>query len=72
MLGSIDLIESVPSQAYVTYPLGRFVEIEIVTEAAMTELAQTALLQLAKEWGLPPSEPRSYLEMVLARSGAAT
>jgi adenylate cyclase class 2 len=47
--------------------LGRFVEVEIVTEPAQKERAQAVLLQVVRELGLPASEPRSYLEMVLAR-----
>jgi adenylate cyclase, class 2 len=49
--------------------LGRFVEIEIVTEPERKQQAQEVLLQVVSELGLPPSEPRSYLEMVLAKSG---
>lgn len=46
--------------------LGRFVEIEIVTEPARKDDAQKVLLQVVAELALPASEPRSYLEMVLA------
>ena len=46
--------------------LGRFVEIEIVAEPEQRQRAQTVLLQVVGELGLPASEPRSYLEMVLA------
>jgi len=46
--------------------LGRFVEIEIVAEAADKERAQAVLLGVVRELNLPASEPRSYLEMVLA------
>jgi adenylate cyclase class 2 len=47
--------------------LGRFVEIEIVAEPAQKERAQETLLAVVRDLGLPASEPRSYLEMVLAR-----
>jgi adenylate cyclase class 2 len=47
--------------------LGRFVEIEIVTESDQRQRAQEILLQVVRELGLPVSEPRSYLEMVLAK-----
>ena len=47
--------------------LGRFVEIEIVTEPEQKQRAQAILLDVAREMGLPASEPRSYLGMVLAK-----
>jgi adenylate cyclase class 2 len=47
--------------------LGRFVEIEIVTEPEQKQRAQEILLQVVRELGLPASERRSYLEMVLAK-----
>jgi adenylate cyclase class 2 len=47
--------------------LGRFVEIEIVAEPAQKERAQETLLAVVRDLGLPASEPRSYLEMVLAK-----
>ena len=50
--------------------LGRFVEIEIVTEPAERQRAQEVLLKVVGELGLPASEPRSYLEMVLAKQQA--
>ena len=50
--------------------LGRFVEIEIVAEPADRQRAQDVLLGIVKELGLPASEPRSYLEMVLAKQNA--
>ncbi len=50
--------------------LGQFIEIEIVTEAARREHAQQVLLQVARELGLHNSEPRSYLEMVLAKQAS--
>jgi adenylate cyclase, class 2 len=49
--------------------LGRFVEVEIVTEAAERQRAETLLLEVVNELGLRRSEGRSYLEMVLARIG---
>ena len=50
--------------------LGRFVEIEIVAEPAQRQRAQEILLQVVRELGLPASEPKSYLEMVLAKSAS--
>ena len=49
--------------------LGRFVEIEIMAEPDQKQRARAVLLQVVSELGLPASEPRSYLEMVLAKSG---
>ncbi len=46
--------------------LGRFVEIEIVTNAEQKQRAQDVILQTTRELGLTSSEQRSYLEMVLA------
>jgi adenylate cyclase class 2 len=48
--------------------LGKFVEIEIVAPPEQKERAQGVLLHIVHELGLPASEPRSYLEMVLAKS----
>jgi adenylate cyclase class 2 len=45
--------------------LGRFVEIEIVAVPAQKDRAQEVLLAVVRDLGLPASEPRSYLEMVL-------
>lgn len=47
--------------------LGRFVEIEIVAEPAQKQRAEEILLEVARALGLPASERRSYLEMVLAK-----
>jgi adenylate cyclase class 2 len=47
--------------------LGRFVEVEIVAEPDQKQRAQEVLLRVAAELGLSASEPRSYLEMVLAK-----
>lgn len=52
--------------------LGRFVEIEIVTEPAHRQRAQDLLLEVVRELGLPACEPRSYLEMVLAKTSNET
>lgn len=49
--------------------LGRFVEIEIMCEPEQKQRAQELLIQVAGELGLTAREPRSYLEMVLAKSG---
>jgi adenylate cyclase, class 2 len=46
--------------------LGKFVEIEIVADAAVKESAQQVLSAVASEFGLEKSERRSYLEMVLS------
>ena len=48
--------------------LGKFVEVEIVADAADKQRAQDVLLKTATELGLATPEPRSYLEMVLARA----
>ncbi len=47
--------------------LGRFVEIEIVAEPAQRDRAEEVLQAVVRDLGLPASEPRSYLELVLAR-----
>ena len=47
--------------------LGRFVEVEIVAEPAQKQQAQEVLLQVAHDLGLQATEPKSYLEMVLAK-----
>jgi adenylate cyclase, class 2 len=47
--------------------LGRFVEIEIVTEPARRQQAEQVLVDVAREMGLSASERRSYLEMVLEK-----
>lgn len=49
--------------------LGRFVEVEIVAEPSDRQRAEAVLLAVARELGLTASEPRSYLEMVLAKGG---
>jgi len=48
--------------------LGRFVEVEIVAAPEKKQEAQAKLLDTARELGLTTPEPRSYLEMVLARA----
>ena len=50
--------------------LGRFVEIEIVAEPAQQQRAEAVVLEVARELGLPASEQRSYLEMVLAKQSS--
>jgi adenylate cyclase class 2 len=50
--------------------LGRFVEIEIVTEPQQRQRGQEVLQQVVRELGLADSEPRSYLEMVLAKQAS--
>lgn len=50
--------------------LGRFVEIEIVADPADRQRAQDLLLEVVRDLGLPASEPRSYLEMVLAKQAS--
>ena len=47
--------------------LGKFVELEIVADAAQKARAEQVLTTLAAEMGLHQSERRSYLEMVLAK-----
>ncbi len=47
--------------------LGKFVEIEIVTDASQKPRAEEILVQAAHEFGLKKSEQRSYLEMVLEK-----
>ncbi len=47
--------------------LRRFVEIEIVAMPDEKQRAEELLLQIARALGLPASEPRSYLEMVLTK-----
>lgn len=48
--------------------LGTFVEIEIVAEPERKGAAQAVLLEVVRDLALPAAEPRSYLEMVLART----
>ncbi|MBI3824017.1 MAG: class IV adenylate cyclase [Planctomycetes bacterium] len=47
--------------------LGRFVEVEIVAEPSDRQRAEAVLMAVARDLGLSVSEPRSYLEMVLAK-----
>lgn len=51
--------------------VGRFVELEHVTEGSDAAAARQALLQLAADLGLEKSERRSYLEMLLASAKGA-
>lgn len=48
--------------------LGRFVEVEIVAAPSDRQRAEDVLIAVVHELRLPKSEPRSYLEMVLANS----
>jgi adenylate cyclase class 2 len=50
--------------------LGRFVEVEILAPEAALERARGVLLSVARDLGLSSSERRSYLELLLARSGS--
>lgn len=50
--------------------IGRFLEIELVATPDDVPVAQTAVLELAKELNLTDSESRSYLAMVLEQSEA--
>jgi len=52
--------------------LGRFMEIEIVAEPEQKKRAQDLLQEAARELGLPASERRSYLEMVLAKQAGGS
>lgn len=47
--------------------LGRFVEIEIVAQPGDKDRAQAVLQEVVRELGLPTSEPRAYLQMVLEK-----
>jgi adenylate cyclase class 2 len=49
--------------------VGEFVELEIVADDAALPAARSVLLQTAAALGLKNSERRSYLEMLLTRSG---
>lgn len=51
--------------------LGAFVELELVVEPAELEAAKASVASLAERLGLRRSERRSYLELLLARPGAA-
>jgi adenylate cyclase class 2 len=50
--------------------IGKFVELEIVADAAQKQRAQEILMAVAREFGLEKIEPRSYLELVLAKRGS--
>lgn len=50
--------------------LGEFVELEVMTESP--ELSSLLFEQLRKELGLERSEPRTYLELLLERTGPLT
>lgn len=51
--------------------LGRFVEVEIVAPPEQRDTARDVLVALAGELQLGQPEPRSYLQMLLERRGAA-
>ncbi len=51
-------------------PVGTFLELEIITDAAGKSAAQRLLLDLAAHLALPAQEPRSYLEMLLELDAA--
>jgi adenylate cyclase class 2 len=51
--------------------LGQFVELEIQAETADLDAARGAIASLAGELGLTDNERRSYLELLLAVSGAS-
>ena len=51
--------------------LGAYVELEITGGKSEADLARARLLQQAAAWGLTDPEPRSYLELLLAREGRA-
>jgi adenylate cyclase class 2 len=50
--------------------VGRFVEVEIVAPPEERTRAEQVLQAVARELGLAQTEPRSYLQMLLARRGA--
>jgi adenylate cyclase class 2 len=52
--------------------LGRFVEIEIVTEPENKQRAQEVLLEVVRELNLPAPEPRAYITMVLEQQAKGT
>jgi adenylate cyclase class 2 len=49
--------------------VGRFVELEIQAEESQYEAAKAAVLAVAAELGLTDQERRSYLQLLLARTG---
>lgn len=49
--------------------VGTFAEIEIVADEAQLEEARSAILMLADELGLKQSERKSYLQLLLERTG---
>lgn len=50
--------------------VGSFVEVEVVAEESQFEGAKAVVLELAAQLGLRDQERRSYLQMVLEKSGA--
>lgn len=61
LLVCLDEVESV----------GRFVELEVLADEAAFEEAQAVVLTAAAELGLTVPEKRSYLRMLLEKSGAS-
>jgi adenylate cyclase class 2 len=51
--------------------VGDYCELEFVVEQAQVDAAKTVIATLAAELGLTESEPRSYLELLLARPAGA-
>jgi adenylate cyclase class 2 len=51
--------------------VGQFVELEIIADEAALPAARCVLLETAAALGLKNSERRSYLEMLLTRSGTS-
>ena len=49
--------------------LGSFVELEIAADDSTLQQAKAAVISLAAELGLGPSERKSYLELLLGRLG---
>lgn len=51
--------------------LGGFVELEVLADDTTLAGAEQVILNLAREWELPPPEPRSYLRMWLEHQAQA-
>ena len=50
--------------------VGRFAEVEAIAEEAKFAQAKSVVLAAAAELGMKQAERRSYLQMLLERSGA--
>ena len=50
--------------------VGKYVEVEVVTDAAQRDRAQEVLLRVVGELGLHTSERRSYLELLLEKQAS--